>query len=181
MRQLLIKAFEEAVGQFKAEEVLMPLARWNESVFRFFYCRAIAKLEPDVTQLVECSRIDLVLHRRSERAFVEFKFYTHSVAYNSITGKMGRTKGYPSLKNRREFENCVKALRQRPGPPEVLKLVALFYADPVAATQKTYEISYGDDSGVEDQLKIRRLTPIGSFRSTDSKSICNARLYEVES
>ena len=37
MRQLLIKAFEEAVTQFKAEEVLMPLTRWNESVFRFFY------------------------------------------------------------------------------------------------------------------------------------------------
>ena len=77
MRQLLITAFEDAVAQFRADEKLMPLARWNEFVFRFIYSRAIAKREPDVTQFVECSRIDLVLHRKSERAFVEFKFYTH--------------------------------------------------------------------------------------------------------
>jgi hypothetical protein len=181
MHQLLTAAFEEAVTQFKAEEVLMPLARWNESVFRFYYSRAIARLEPDVTQLFECSRIDLVLHRGTERAFVEFKFYTHSVGYDSITGMTGRMKGYPSLQNRREFENCVKTLRERPVPPEVLKLVALFYADPVASSQKTYEICYGSGSGVEDELKIHRLTSIGPFPSNDSKSMCNARLYELRS
>jgi hypothetical protein len=179
MRQLLIKAFEKTVDQFKAEEVSMPLARWNESVFRFFYSRAVAALEGDVTQLTECMRIDLVLHRRSERAFVEFKFYTHSVRYDSITGRKLGKKGYPSLKNRREFENCVKTLRQQSVRPEVLKLVVLFYADPVAARQKTYEICYGNNSGIEDELKIRRLISIGPFSSNDSQSICNARLYEV--
>jgi len=179
MHQLLTAAFQETVTQFKAEEVLMPLARWNESVFRFLYSRAIATLEPDVTQLVECSRIDLVLYRRSERAFVEFKFYIHSVAYDSVTGEKLGKKGYPSLKNRREFENCVKALRQRLVPPEVLKLVALFYADPVPGTRNTFDMCYGNRSGIENELKIRRLVSIGPFLANDSQSSCNARLYEV--
>ena len=183
MRQLLIAAFEEAVTRFKAEEALMPLARWNESVFRFLYSRVIAAKEPDVTQLVECNRIDLMLHRRTERAFVEFKFYTHSVGYNPVTGMMERMKGYPSSQNRREFENCVKILRERTVSPEVLKLVVLFYADPVAATRNknTYEMSYGNDSGIENELKIRLLTSIGPFQSNDSKNVCNAKLYEVRS
>ena len=178
MRQLLIAAFEEAVTRFKADEALMPLARWNESVFRFLYSRVIAAKEPDVTQLVECNRIDLVLHRRTERAFM---FYTHSVGYNPTTGMMERMKGYPSPQNRREFENCVKVLRERTVSPEVLKLVVLFYADPVTATRNTYEMSYGNNSSIENELKIRLLTSIGPFPSNDSKNVCNAKLYEVRS
>lgn len=179
MRQLLIAAFGDAVDQIKAEMTLMPLTRWNEFVFRFMYARAVATREPDVTQLVESSKIDLVLHRNSERAFVEFKFYTHSTAYDPLSGIKKGMKGYPSLANCREFENSVETLRRRSVAPEVLKLVALFYADPPDATRKTYEICYGDGSGVEDKLKIRRLASIGPFPSNGSQSICNARLYEV--
>jgi hypothetical protein len=145
------------------------------------YSRAVATREPDVTQFVECGRIDLVLHRGSERAQLEFKFYTHSVAYYALSGIQLRMKGFASLKNLQEFKKCVETIRRRPVPPEVLKLVALFYADPVVPTQKTYEICYGDGCGVEDELKIRRLTSIGPFPSNDSQSICNARLYEVGS
>lgn len=179
MRKLLITAFEDAVAQIKAEVALMPLTRWNESVFRFMYSRAVATREPDVTQFVECSRIDLVLHRKSERAFVEFKFYTHSTAYDPLSGIKTRMKGFPSAKNRQEFERCVETLRGRSVAPEVLKLVALFYADPVSTTNKTYESYYGDSSGVEDELKIRRLDSIRPFLSNGSESICNARLYKV--
>lgn len=136
MRQLLITAFEDAVAQIRVEGVRMPLTRWNESVFRFMYSRAIAMRERDVTQRVERSRIDLVFHRKSERAFAEFKFYTHSVAYNAVTGaQMGR-KGYPSPANRREFENCAETRRRRSAPPEALKLAALFYADPAVPLRK---------------------------------------------
>jgi hypothetical protein len=69
MRKLLITAFEDAVAQIKAD-AMMPLTRWNESVFRFFYSRAVATRAPDVTQFFECDRIDLVLHRKSERAWL---------------------------------------------------------------------------------------------------------------
>lgn len=178
MRLLLIAAFEDAIAQIRAEEARMPLDRWNESVFRFFYSRAIAALEPDVTQLVECDRIDLVLHRGSERAFVEFKFYTHSIRYDPITGEQTGMKGFPSPENRREFKNCVDTLRKRPVPSEGLRVVALFYADPVSA-QKIYEQRYGDDSLVEDELNINRLASIGPFLSHDLQNTCNARLYEI--
>ena len=97
MRQLLITAFEDAVAQFKAEVALMPLTRWNESVFRFKYSRAVATREPNITQFVECTRIDLVLHHDSERAFVEFKFYTHSAAYDVLCGIKTGMKGLPAL------------------------------------------------------------------------------------
>jgi hypothetical protein len=181
MRLLLIAAFEDAVAQIRAEEARMPLDRWNESVFRFFYSRAIAALEPDVPQLVECDRIDLVLHRGSERAFIEFKFYTHSIRYDPITGERTGMKGFPGRKNQREYRKCVETLRQRSISPDGLKVVALFYADPLAAAHKTYEESYGDDSGNEDELKISRLASIGPFRSHDLQNNCYARLYEVGS
>ncbi len=179
MHQLLITAFGDAVAQIKADVGLMPLTRWNESVFRFIYSLAVATREPDVTQFVECNRIDLVLHRKSERAFVEFKFYIHSTAHDALSGIKRGMKGCPSPANRQEFENCVETLRRRSVAPEVLKLVALFYADPVGTTEKTYEAYYGDSSGVDDELKIRRLVSIGPFLSSGSESICNAKLYEV--
>src|ERR1700693_741826 len=138
MRQLLITAFEDAIAQIKAEEALTPLARWNESVFRFMYSRALAAREPDVGQFFECSKIDLVLHRGSDRALVEFKFYSHSVAYDVMSGDRTGRKGFPSAKNRREFENSVSILRQRSVPPTAMKLVALFYADPVTSRPNAY-------------------------------------------
>jgi hypothetical protein len=181
MRLLLIAAFEDAITQIRAEEARIPLDRWNESVFRFFYSRAITTLEPDVTQLVECDRIDLVLHRGSERAFIEFKFYTHSIRHDPITGERTGMKGFPGPKNCLEFKECVETLRQRPISPEGLKVVGLFYADPLAPAHKTYEECYGDGSGIEDELKISRLVSIGPFRSHDLQNTCNARLYEVGS
>lgn len=181
MRQLLITAFKDALDQIKAEVAFMPLTRLNESVFRFMYSRAVATRERDVTHFVECSKIDLVLHSKGKRAFVEFKFYTHSTAYDPLSGIKTRMKGFPSAKNRQEFERCVETLRGRSVPPEVLKLVALFYADPVSTTKKTYESYYGDSSGVEDELNIRRLVSIPPFLSNGAQSNCNARLYEVGS
>ena len=54
MRKLLITAFEDAVAQIKAEVALTPLVRWNESVFRFMYSRAVATREPNITQFTLC-------------------------------------------------------------------------------------------------------------------------------
>jgi len=179
MRLLLIAAFEDAINQIRTEEAQTPLDRWNESVFRFLYCRAIAALEPDVRQLVESDRIDLVLHRGSERAFIEFKFYTHSIRYDPITGERTGMKGFPGLQNCLEFKESVKTLRQRPISPEGLKVVGLFFADPFAAAGKTYEAYYGNDSGINDELKMSRLASIGPFPSHDLQNTCNARLYEV--
>jgi hypothetical protein len=179
MRQLLITAFEDAVTQTKADLKLMPLTRWNESVFRFLYSRAVTTRAPDVTQFFECNKIDLVLHRKSEGAFIEFKFYIHSPAYDALTGKKIDMKSFASPQNFREFKNSVGILRQRPAPPEILKLVALFYSDPCDPRRKTYNACYGDSSGVERELNICRLISIGPFSPEGSDTICSARLYEV--
>ncbi len=181
MRQLLVKAFKDAVDRIKEDLATMPLTRWNEFVFRFIYSRAVTTQEPDVTQFVEINRIDLVLHRKSERAFLEFKFYLHAPRYDPLSGDKIGWKGGPG-KAYREFENSVENLRGRPAPSEVLKLVALFYSDPVSTSgrkHKTFDADFGDSSGIERKLNIRSLVSIGPFRSNGSHSVCNAKLYEV--
>lgn len=179
MRQLLIKAFKETTRQIKTDLAMMPPERWNEFVFRFMYSRAVAKQERGIKQFSECDKIDLVLHRGSERAFLEFKFYLHAARYNPLCGDKIGWKGGPGLKNCREFNTSVKTLRERSTPCRVLKLVALFYSDPVHTRGRTFDACYGDMSGVERKLKIRRLVSIGPFPYNGSESTCSARLYEV--
>ncbi len=130
MRQLLIKAFGDAVTQFKAEEARAPLGRWNESVFRFFYSKALTAQDAEVEQWFEVNRIDLVVRRKNELAFIEFKFYLHSARYYWFQGVSKGMKSYPSPKNLREFEKSVDTLRRQPDSSAVPKFVALFYADP---------------------------------------------------
>ena len=154
----------------------MPLTRWNESVFRFMFSRAVTELDPTVEQFFECGRIDLVLRRPGGCAFVEFKFYIHSPRYDPATERTIGFKGGPSKKNRGEFEHSVELLRER-APYRSLKLVALFYSDP--ATGRKYDTYYGYGSRVAPKLRMRQLVSIGPFSSADSGGICNARLYEV--
>jgi hypothetical protein len=183
MRQLVTAAFEDAVEQFKADTPTMPLERWNESVFRFLCSRAITARAPEVKQFFECDRIDLVLHRSTERAFVEFKFYVHSISYDPLSGTKNGKKGGPSRQNYRELEKSVEILRRRSASPEVLKFLALFYADPIDTSGRTFDAVYGDGSGVEHKLKTRLLASAGPFSCISSddgfENVCNARLYEV--
>ena len=86
MRQLLINAFKQTVGQIEQDLPQTPLDLWNESVFRFQYSLAITNQNGGVKQFAECQRIDLVLHHESERAFVEFKFYIRAARHDLFTG-----------------------------------------------------------------------------------------------
>lgn len=182
MRRLLIKAFEDAVTQFKSDEARTPLGRWNESVFRFFYSKALTALDADIEQWFEVNRIDLVVRRKNELAFIEFKFYLHSARFYWLQGVPKGMKSYPSLKNLREFEESVDRLRRQPDSSAVPKFVALFYADPKdSPKKKRYEDYYGHDSGIEDRLKLHRPIPNLSFPTTDSKNDCYAKLYELTS
>lgn len=179
MRDILKKAFEHSISETRRELTLMPLSRWNESVFRFGYSRAVAMLAPDVEQFFEADRIDLVLHWGAERAFMEFKFYIHRAAHNPLSAQTIGTKGGPSLQNCLEFEKSVKTLRDRSAPTDVLKLVALFYSDPASTTSKTYDSCYGDGSGIEQKLNIFRLISVSPFQTDSSDNMCYARLFEV--
>jgi hypothetical protein len=163
---------------------LMPIERWNEAVFRFMFSRTVTKAAREqmlkVDQFFECDRVDLVLHKNSERAFIEFKFYIHSPKHDALSGESCGWKGFPSEKNLSEFMNCIQTLRARSVPPNTLKLVALFYADPVNNTGRRYEDDYGDRSCIDNELKIRRLVAIGPF-SPNGRDNCHARLYEISS
>lgn len=182
MRQLVITAFKDAVAQIESDMALMPIARWNESVFRFMYSRAVTQTASDrvldVRQFFECERVDLVLHHQSERAFVEFKFCIHSPKYKASLGESCGWKGYPSDKNLSEFTKCVRNLRERSVSPDALKLVALFYADPINTKAKKYEDYYGDRRRIGRELRIRELASIGPF-SPNGLENCKARLYEI--
>lgn len=73
MNRIAQTAFRSTVEFLRSEVELMPLDRWNESVFRYQFCRFIAAAHPQVEQFVECDRIDLVLRRPPLVAFIEFK------------------------------------------------------------------------------------------------------------
>ncbi len=181
MRELLTKAFEDAVARFKADEALMPLSRWSESLFRFVYSRAVAERAPDVSQFFECNQIDLVLHRGSMRALMEFKFYVHPIRYDEWSGIDLGWKGGPSEQNRQEFVGSLGKLRRRCAPSRdltVLKLLALVYADPVTAKRRSYDTYYGNTSRDKAELNIWPLVSIGPF-GLESSTTCHARLYEV--
>ncbi|MGA2983909.1 MAG: hypothetical protein ABSG32_08840 [Terriglobia bacterium] len=177
MRRLLISASKDAVDKIKRDKARLEC--WNESVFRLMYSQSVAKRDPNITHFCECSRIDLVLHRGSQRAFVEFKFYIHRIKYDPFSREKRGIKGGPGKKNFGEFKRCVQTLKRREAPGAV-KLVALFYSDPAGSTAKRrYDDDYGDHRKLQNKLNIplRLRAKLGSFLSNGSD--CNARLYEV--
>jgi hypothetical protein len=189
MRHIVVEAWKDTVARIEADLREMPLSRWNESVLRFFYSRALTERAPDVRQEFECGRIDLVLCRNCRKrklVYVEFKFYVHARHDPLICGKENR-KGGPGQGNFKEFEKAIETLRKRSVPPgvlKVLKIVALFYCDPASTASKTtYDRWFGDRSKVESKLRkrIRPLCSIRPFRlrCNGSESVCHARLWEV--
>lgn len=176
MSKLLIEALEKTVCVFKAASDSMPVDRWNESVFRFFFCQAIAQLDSDIEQFVECRRIDLVLHGKREKAFIEFKFYTHSWGCDPYTGDGKYRKGFPGRANRKQFEDAIVKLRERKHEPSLLKIMVLFYADPKNCETSTYHCYYRNIKD-EENLKIKKISSIESFDS--GINVCHAAIYEV--
>ena len=159
----------------------MPLNRWNESVFRYFYCRCLAKSRPDVEQFVECDRIDLVLRQGLQRAFVEFKFYQRGVRFRSGDGKPCGFKGGPTIQNRNEFAECIDRLHSRGSKPGTTKFVALLYADPVTDTRYTRAFSkhydsYNHTSGTAAPALVENIEIAGL-----PEVRARAQLYEIPS
>jgi hypothetical protein len=178
MRHLIIKTFRKSVDQVRESFREMPLELWNEAVFRFIYSQTLKGLEGGVKQFAECHRIDLVVHHKSERAVLEFKFYGRP-ARHDLEGKKRGFKGGPSSKNCGEFKKSVEKLRGC-AASNALKTVALFYSDPVSSTGRkrmTFESCYGKGSDVEGRLRIRQLVSIGWFLFDGSP--CRAKMFEV--
>jgi hypothetical protein len=179
MNEIVQAAFRDAIASLPTELALMPLSRWNESVFRFFFCRLLADAHPEVEQFVECERIDLVLAREGRRAFVEFKFYLHVQRFDPYAGTTMGFKGGPGTKNLSEFRACLDQLHARAAPDGLSKYVVLVYADPQDGRGKhRYSSSYGDYRHSSTTLSIRMLESAGPIETTEG--VVSARLYEVD-
>lgn len=135
MRDVVAAAFHRTFDRLATESRHVPLIDHNESVGRYFFCHAVAHVAPEVRQLVEAGRIDLVLHApdADERAFIEFKFYVRRPRFPAEGGPARGVKGGPSDQNLREFTHSIDRLASScPDALGLSRYVVTFYADPPA-------------------------------------------------
>ena len=65
LADIILAGFRGAIGTMHSELPLMPLSRWDESVLRDYFWRAVAATSRETDKFAECSKIDLVLARLS--------------------------------------------------------------------------------------------------------------------
>jgi len=181
MDRVMRTAFRDAARCLRSdvEVELMPLDRWNESVFRYCFCRSLHTAYPQIQQFVECGRIDLVLRHQRRSAFVEFKFYQHARQFDPYDGRLRGYKGGPSRKNMREFQMCVHHLHERPTIDGLSKYVVLVYADPKDDSRPNCRFSryYDDYHHPRDGALLRRIECSAPFEAPDA--VVRAQLYRV--
>ena len=175
VRSTFLRTIEFMPGELRRA----PLASWNESVFRHFFCRQLHDVDEGVQQFVECERIDLVLHRGEEKAFVEFKFYVHPQRFDPYTGGSSGFKGGPSPQNLREFQRCVHQLHDRKSVPGLSKYIVLAYADPLGESTpgKQYSYYYDDYRHSDDKVVLDLQQSAGPFDTCTER--IQAKLFTV--
>ncbi|WP_446213426.1 hypothetical protein [Micromonospora sp. IBSANI012] len=179
MDDIVRSAFSRAMASMSDELPLMPLSRWNESVFRYLFCRSLAEAHPGVTQFVECDRIDLVLHHAEEKAFVEFKFYLQARKFDPYTGGWSGFKGGPGLRNLEEFRRCVDHLHGRKPMYGLAKYIVLVYADPIGGSTpgNRYSVHYDEYAHWDEKVTLDLLESRGPIESGEDR--VQARLFAV--
>lgn len=178
MRVLIERAFSDTVELVQSELKTMPLDRWSEGVFRYFFCRCFSNANPSIIQHVECDRIDLVLRGEFESAYIEFKFYQRPPKFNSKTGAPCGYKGGPGRKNMWEFQQCVEQLGNRCFEPNLSRYVVLFYADPPAASlqKNSFAESYGAYNHANREITVQCVAH--KSLETDTHTLA-CKLFEV--
>jgi hypothetical protein len=159
MDKIIKQALEATLEFLPREFKRMPLERWSEAVFRYYFCRFLSRTHKEVRQDFECSRIDLVLRCPPETAFVEFKFYRgHPSKFELYTGERSPGfKGGPGAKNLSEFQDCVNKLaKDLHSDPGFSKYLILFYVDPqhVPPRQHTYSMYYDDFKHPDRRIRL---------------------------
>ena len=179
MNEVVQVGFRGIVRALEAEPRAMLLSRWNESVLRYHFCRAIAAVHPEVEQFVECDRLDLVLVQAPLRGFIEFKFYARPLRFDAYGRGQRGFKGGPSQKNLGEFEACIDQLHARESVPGLSKYIVLVYADPKGDSRPrlTYAKHYDDYKHPRDEFRIRLMEASPEIPATDV--VVRAKLYEV--
>jgi hypothetical protein len=112
----LADVLEKAWAAVSREIPKTPLPFWSESVFRFYVIQALLREKSDWLCQKEWRSVDLLVEKDGVRVPIEFKFYVHS---SCSDGPVTWRKGGPSMKNYREFCECVKKLKSfgRESPP----------------------------------------------------------------
>ena len=179
MNDVVQVGFRGIVLALGAEPRAMLLSRWNESVSRYHFCRAIAAERPGVEQFVECDRIDLVLVQRPLRGFVEFKFYARPLRFDAYGHSQRGFKGGPSQKNLGEFASCIDQLYARQSVPGLSKYIVLVYADPEGDSRPrlTYARHYDNYKHPRHESRLRLMEAGSEIPPTDV--VVRAKLYEV--
>ncbi len=90
-----------------------PLSFMNESVFRFLFVKNLLRLCKECNAQIEWRRFDLLIKNSGEVIIIEFKFYSLSKSHD-LDGKRQWSKGGPSSKNFREFQQCLEKLSITP-------------------------------------------------------------------
>ena len=179
MNEVVQTAFRRTVKFLPSELKIMPLSRWNESVLRYFFCRFLAKADPEVEQFVECDHIDLVLKSSRLVAFVEFKFFIHPRRFDPYDGTARGFKGGPGRQNLREFRACIDRLHKRPPTPGLSKYVVLVYADPADGSRPGGRYSHYYDQYRHPRTDVvRRVKRSGPIDTTECMLV-RAQLYKV--
>ena len=179
MNDVVLAGFRGAVQSLESELKVMPLSRWNESVLRYFFCRALATAHEHVEHFVECGKIDLVLSHAALRAFIEFKFYAHPIRFDPYgRGRLG-LKGGPSRKNLGEFRACIDQLHAQAPMPGLSKYVVLVYADPADQSHPRlrYSEHYDDYQHWRNEVPLRHIETAQPIRAYEA--VVRARLFEV--
>jgi len=190
----MLKVLKSTCKHVVEEMRTVPLAHWNESVFRFFYVRQLVQLAPSITCHTEWKRIDLLIQSSPAVFVLEFKFF-HARLLIGLSGRRLRWKGRPGKKNFSEFTASIEKLHKccsagwqgwqdgaLPGPARGFLVLA--YADPVPASPGK---SFGD---FYDQLPlgpdghpiegVKRVEAILPRAPVDSGIALSCKLIEVE-
>lgn len=148
-RSVIAAALRQTCTEMLNELPNVPLAHWNESVFRYFLVRRLLAAEPVVQCMTEWNRVDLLLPGPAGGVLVEVKFFGIQSLCDS-KGKVLRSKGGPSTQNYREYEEVVDKIRAADRAPWRSDcggiaggFLVLTYADPLNPSgARTYSSYY---------------------------------------
>jgi hypothetical protein len=106
----LIAVLSAACADVLHELARVPLAHWNESVFRFFIVQRLLADMPNLDCRTEWHCIDLVLFDPEGATLLELKFFSSQPLCDK-TGRVLRMKGVPGNKNLNEYKAAIEKLR----------------------------------------------------------------------
>lgn len=178
MLPLLKCALIASAKAIQAESERIPVHHLNESIFRFFFQRALLTECPTVELLPECRKVDLVVRDHNDVAFIELKYLVHSRCHEPETLlPLASWKSYPSPANRRQFLESIEKLRGVSPTQGISRAVALFYADPSPGRARTYHSWYGSPDMPRD-AKLCLVESAPPFRCAISNATCHTTLWE---